>query len=352
MPEGSSTLTKQEKETIRKTCGNMVSPMFQTVAKLYVCPRDGSRWTDSGVWGAICLVVDRSLQPPAYMIQILDLRNYSVQFCHELAVGCVYNSSDGLFHSFESDNGFIGFSFVNAAEAREFGQKVLCAIPKRDVVPSVVPRSHAFKSVVARLPGMQRGVNIGVPTNFVHSQHIAYNPATGWECSNVPEAWKSLFRSRGIRKVDLQSSATAAIIYDELENEYGENFLERAPPVVPQPPPRAKGPQKPRVEAKIVEQVPECPDCPPAPAAPDCLPPPPPLFSGPAATKSARGDLLADISKGGFKLKKVSEEEKSAPVDTQPSDDTLLSVLTRAINRRGEFVLTLDEDPDVDGWSD
>jgi hypothetical protein len=285
------------------------------------------------------------------MIQILDLCNYSVQFCHELAVGCVYNST-GQFHSFESDNGFIGFSFVDAAEAGEFGAKVLSAIPKHDAAPSVVPRNQALKSFVARLPGMQRGVAIGVPTNFVHSQHISYNPATGFDCTNVPEAWKAVFQHKGIPRPYLQRPDTAAIIYHELENEFGKDFLERAPPVVPHPPPRAKGVQKPRVEATVVERVPECvPECPAAPSAPDCPPPPPALFSCPPVAKSARGDLLADISKG-LKLKRVSEEEKNAPADPDSSDDTVMAVLVRAMRKRGEVVLMPDEDCEMDDWND
>jgi len=351
MPE-TSTLTKQEKDTIRKTCGNMVSPMFQTVAKLYVCPRNGSRWIDSGVWGAICLVVDRSLQPPTYMIQILDLRTYAILFCHEVAVGCAYQSSEALFHSFESHNGFIGFSFVDATEAGEFGKKV-CAVSKRDCLPPVVQPNTGLKALVAKasmatglpLPGFHRGVNIGVPTNFLHTQHIAYDPATGWDCANVPEAWKALFRSKGYKKDHLQRPDVGAEIYVALENELGVDFLQRAPPVVPQPPPRAKGVQKPRVEAPILDQVPECPS---APAAPDCPLPPPPCPGPTFTATSARGNLLADISKG-FKLKPVSEEEKSAAVEAQSTDDTVMGVLVRALQKR-EVVLTPDEDSDHDDW--
>ena len=54
-----NTITKAETEAIRKKLGNMASAMFTTVVKLYVSP-GGSSWEDTGVWGAVSLVIDRS----------------------------------------------------------------------------------------------------------------------------------------------------------------------------------------------------------------------------------------------------------------------------------------------------
>jgi hypothetical protein len=350
MPEGSNTLTKQEKDAIRKICGNMSSPLFQTVAKLYVCPRSGNRWIDSGVWGAMCLVIDRSMQPPAYMIQILDLQNYAVQFSHELSVGCVYNCSDALFHSFEIDNGFVGFSFVNVAEARDFGQKVLSAIPKRDPGAPIAPlQKSAFKSLVTKasmaaglkLPGVQQGMNIGVPTDFVHTQHITYNAAVGFECTNIPEAWKSLFRSLRIKKADLQCPETASKIYADLQKELGADFLQNEPPVPPPLP--KKGAPKTRV---VVEEVPACPAAPDAPPAPPG-PPTAPAWAPVAVRSSPRGDLMAQIT-GGFQLKPVNDEEKTATVDLQSAEDTAMEILVKNLAKRFDVVQAEEADSDVD----
>jgi len=207
--QGNGTLTKQEKDAIRKSYGDMMSPMFQTVAKLYVCAQTGTRWQDTNVWGAICIVVDRSVQPPAYLIQILDLQKFGTLFSHELYVGCAYNCNDALFHSFEVDSGFVGFAFADAAEARDFGLKVRGSVPKSDpnavAQPASASKLKTFLSKASmatgiQLPGVQQGMNIGVPTGFVHKQHIGYDPAKGFECSDIPEQWKAMFRGAGIKK--------------------------------------------------------------------------------------------------------------------------------------------------------
>ncbi len=47
------------------------------------------------------------------------------------------------------------------------------------------------------------------PTDFKHVQHIGYDPEKGFECSQIPEQWKSLFRNAGLCYL-------AALFYDSL----------------------------------------------------------------------------------------------------------------------------------------
>lgn len=380
--QGTGTLTKQDKDAIRKSYGNMASPLSQTVAKLYVCPQTGTRWQDTGVWGAICLVVDRSIQPPAYLIQILDLQKFGVLFSHELYVGCVYNCSETMFHSFEVDSGFVGFAFADTPEARDFGLKALAAIPKSD--PNAVaaqPAAGKLKTFLSKasmatgiqLPGVQQGVSIGVPTGFVHKQHIGYDPAKGFECSDIPEQWKAMFRSAGIKKADMQNPEKAAVIYSALQAELGDDWADKPPPELPASAP-AKG-------KKAVPSVPKRGGAPEAPAAPEAPPAPPdapdapsapPIFSGsapsggPSKPPSQRGGLLADINKGDFKLKKVDGEEKGggaapggrpkAPSAALPPDKvgSIMGALTQAMGERFKAVQSEEGDgaDDVDDWSD
>jgi hypothetical protein len=388
--QAGGTLTKQEKDSIRKTYGNMASPLYQTVAKLYVCPQSGTRWNDTDVWGAICLVVDRSIQPPAYLIQILDIQKFGVLFSHEIYVGCVYNTND-MFHSFEVDSGFVGFAFADNSEAKEFGAKVTQYVPKTD--PTVVapqPGGSKVKTLLAKasmatgiqLPGVQQGMNIGVPTGFVHKQHIGYDPAKGFECSDIPEQWKQMFRSAGIKKADMQNPEKAAVIYSALQAELGEDFTFDKPPpeaaaapakgkkAAPPVPKRGGGPSAPDVS------IPEAPPAPPD--APDGPPSPPPSFSPPASSgggggggapkASPRGGLLADINKGDFKLKKVENAEskggldapggrpKSASAALPPNAGGIMGALTSAMNARFQAVSSTDgdgaDDNEVDDWSD
>jgi Wiskott-Aldrich syndrome protein len=327
------------------------------------------------------------------MIQILDLQKFGVLFSQELYVGCVYNCSEALFHSFEIDSGFVGFSFVDAAEAKDFSQKVLQAIPKHDpnVPTAPMQRNNAFKSFVSKasmatgikLPGVQQGMNIGLPTGFVHKQHIGYDPSKGFECSDIPEQWKAMFRSVGIKKADLQSPEKAAVIYEALQNELGEDFLEKDPPVIPtatggkgggkKAPPVPKrgggGPPSSAPAAPPMDDIPDCPSAPPPPGPPPPAPSPP---SGPAAigkvggaAANGRGNLLADINAGGFKLKKVGDgDEKGSASDgpvrpasksqAQLSPDktaSIMGALSQAMEGRFK-ALQSEEAEEPDDWSD
>jgi hypothetical protein len=382
--QAGGTLTKQEKDGIRKSYGNMASPLYQTVAKLYVCPQSGTRWNETDVWGAICLVVDRSIQPPGYLLQILDLQKFGVLFSHELYVGCVYNTND-MFHSFEVDNGFVGFAFADNAEAKEFGVKVTQYVPKTDPT-AVAPAAGGskMKTLLAKasmatgiqLPGVQQGMNIGVPTGFVHKQHIGYDPAKGFECSDIPEQWKAMFRSAGIKKADMQNPEKAAVIYSALQAELGDDFtFESAPPATVAAPPKGGGKKAPPVPKRAAkEEGPPVPEAPPAPPdAPDA--PPAPVFSPPSApggppsggpAPPKRGGLLDDINKGGFQLRKVEEKggggleapggrPKSASGAAPPAGSSLMGALQSAMSDRFKAVSSEDADgpgDDVDDWSD
>jgi len=359
----------------------MMSPMFQTVAKLYVCAQTGTRWPDSNVWGAICIVVDRSVQPPAYLIQILDLQKFGTLFSHELYVGCNYNCNDATFHSFEVDSGFVGFAFADAAEARDFGLKVRGAVPKSDPNAIAQPASASkLKSFLSKasavtgiqLPGAQQGMSIGVPTGFVHKQHIGYDPAKGFECSDIPEQWKAMFRGAGIKKADMQNPEKAAVIYSALQAELGDDFFDKPPPDAPAAPPAKGGAKKaPPVPKRgaAAEAVPEAPEAPPAPPdAPDA-PPAAPIFSGPGpsssgpAKPSPRGGLFADINKGGFQLKKVGDGEekeggsrpKSSSSAIPPEKEkSIMGALQSAMATRSVAMQSEEPDgaDDVDDWSD
>jgi Wiskott-Aldrich syndrome protein len=373
--QGAGTLNKQEKDAIRKGYGNLLSPLFQTVAKLYACPQSGTRWQDTNVWGAICLVVDRSVQPPAFLIQILDLQKFGVLFSHELYVGCVYNCNESLFHSFEVDSGFVGFAFADSTEAREFGLKVQGAVPKSDPNAVAAPAAGKLKSFLSKasmvtglqLPGVQQGMSIGVPTGFVHKQHIGYDPAKGFECSDIPEQWKAMFRSAGIKKADMQNPEKAAVIYSALQAELGDDFFEKPPPDAAAAPAKGskKAPPVPKRGGSSVPDAPAAPEAPPAPPdAPGGPPEPPSGFvasSGPVKP-SPRGGLLADINKGEFKLKKVGDGDeksdsrpKSASAAIPPDKvGSIMGALTHAMGERFKAVQADDQDgaDDVDDWSD
>ena len=214
-----------------------------------------------------------------------------------------------------------------------------------------------------------------MPTGFVHKQHIGYDPAKGFECSDIPEQWKAMFRSAGIKKSDMQNPEKAAVIYSALQAELGDDWADKPPPEY-EPPSSASSPPKakkavPSIPKRGAPEAPSAPDAPPAPPdAPDA-PSAPPIFSGSVPTGAAkptqqRGGLLADINKGDFKLKKVEGEEKGAggagpgrpkaASSALPPDKvgSIMGALTQAMGERFKAVQSEEGDgaDDVDDWSD
>jgi len=174
------------------------------------------------------------------------------------------------------------------------------------------------------------------------------------------------------------------VIYETLQNELGADFLEKDPPIAPTMP--AKGGKKaaPPVPKRgaaapaapdASADIPDCPSAPPAPGPP----PPAPAFTAPpgatgvgkkgAAEANGRGGLLADINKGGFKLKKVDTPDEKSPgsldapnrpartssaQNNVPADKTasIMGALTQAMGERFKAVQADDQDEAVDDWSD
>jgi len=98
----------------------------------------------------------------------------------------------------------------------------------------------------------------------------------------------------------------------------------------------------------VVDEVPACPAPPDAPAPP-AAPPAPPAWTPATVRNSPRGDLLAEIT-GGFHLKPVKDEEKTATIEATDSPLALLikhlSPLYDAV--QGEVEAESDVDDDWD----
>lgn len=392
---GTKTLSKEEQGGIMKKLGNMASPLCTGAAKLYMCAPDGSSWVDTGIWGGVAVVVDRS-PPLCSLIKLFDLKTYEVKFCQELYVNMSYEMPDPQFHTFESDKFIIGLSFADKDEATSIGSAVRGRIPQPNPSSASISESAEKKKGVEKLLGTMKssvanlgigkksnkGMVIGNPTNFQHKQHIGYDPSKGFECSDIPEQWKAMFKSAGIRKKDLQNPEAAKVIYEVLQNELGG--IDAAPPSnPPSGPPVAPPAGGPPAAPPLSMGGPPGPPPPlspgGAPAAPSRAPlapprggppPPPPVLStsdsAPALPKSSppsdndgggRGDLLSAIRQGKS-LKKVDPAEKSGanvalPTDMDESQATNLSaMLQKAMGNRFKAIQADDkhDQEEDDDW--
>lgn len=352
---GAALLTKQEKDKINKKIGKTASSLAMSVARLFLAPTNGGGWQYTGVWGVISLIFDRSHESKPKFIKIFDIQTQDVLFSTELYESMSYVQSKPYFHAFETDNAIVGLCFVNDECGNEFYGKVLSYIPTpqasagRDRGASTNKPTGLMGKIKGFFGKSEVQGDISGPTGFKHEQHIGYDPDKGFELNNIPEQWKAIFKSAGIKKQDLLNPETAKIIFDTVAS-FGaspnaapaapSNDVPAAPDDVPDAPP------PPSIEVSDAPQmvIPSHSD------------------SGSATTKAkqpaapdTRGDLLSQI-RSGQQLRKVDQADKPLPkIEEMNSQQTqsLLSTLQAAMaNRRVDLVKDDGDEkkPDDDEW--
>lgn len=277
----------------------------------------------------------------------MDTNNWNTIFEQELYVSMRYEALSSFFHSFEIPDAIAGLDFVDENEAAYFHSKVCSNIPEQLSKRSSsktqsemlnTRRSsdmgksskflHGVKSMFKMRSGsvLEEELNISAPTNVKHLQHIGYDPNKGFEVSNIPEEWKSLFKSAGIKPRDLKDKETAEAIIQtvaafseqnrrESQTENGislksseqVNSVQRPthiPPMLQKRPSRLVKTNDPPSAPPVAPMIP--------------VPPPPASIKGSKAKNSSgkstkdappapsRSNLLSQIREGK-KLKKLSE---------------------------------------------
>ena len=59
---------------------------------------------------------------------------------------------------------------------------------------------------------------IGSPTNVKHEAHVGWDAERGFEVRNLPDEWKALLKSAGVRRRDLEDRQTARKIVDAISH--------------------------------------------------------------------------------------------------------------------------------------
>ncbi|KAI1436426.1 hypothetical protein GGR50DRAFT_234520 [Xylaria sp. CBS 124048] len=120
-----SILNDEDKETVKRVVPKHTNKIQAVaVARLYVAYPDRTRWTYTGLQGAIVLAND--LVGNTYWIKLVDISpaGRGVIWDQEIFETWSYNADRTFFHTFELEECWAGLSFVDEKEARQFKKKM------------------------------------------------------------------------------------------------------------------------------------------------------------------------------------------------------------------------------------
>ncbi|KAM7208902.1 hypothetical protein V8F20_000780 [Naviculisporaceae sp. PSN 640] len=120
-----SILSDDDKETVKRFVPKQTNKIQAVaVARLYVAYPNRSRWTYTGLQGAVVLAND--LVGNTYWIKMVDISpgNRGVIWDQEIFDTWNYNQDRVFFHTFELEECVAGLSFVDEKEAKQFLKKM------------------------------------------------------------------------------------------------------------------------------------------------------------------------------------------------------------------------------------
>ncbi|OTA93404.1 hypothetical protein M434DRAFT_73245 [Hypoxylon sp. CO27-5] len=120
-----SILSEEDKETVRRTVPKHTNKIHAVaVARLYVAYPNPSKWTYTGLQGAI--VLSNDLVGNTYWLKLVDVSpaGRGVIWDQEIFDTWSYNQDRTFFHTFELEECLAGLSFVDEKEAKQFKKKM------------------------------------------------------------------------------------------------------------------------------------------------------------------------------------------------------------------------------------
>ncbi|KAK8042166.1 hypothetical protein PG993_006689 [Apiospora rasikravindrae] len=120
-----SILSDEDKETVKRTVPKQTNKIQAVaVARLYVAFPNRSKWTYTGLQGAIVLAND--LVGNTYWLKLVDISPSArgVIWDQEIFDIWSYNQDRTFFHTFELEECLAGLSFVDEKEAKQFKKKM------------------------------------------------------------------------------------------------------------------------------------------------------------------------------------------------------------------------------------
>nr|CDN29856.1 Putative WASP-like protein las17p [Podospora anserina]CDP24328.1 Putative WASP-like protein las17p [Podospora anserina S mat+] len=120
-----SILNDDDKETVKRHVPKQTNKIHAVaIARLYVAYPNRSKWTYTGLQGAVVLAND--LVGNTYWLKMVDISpgNRGVIWDQELFDTWSYNQDRVFFHTFELEECLAGLSFVDEKEAKQFLKKM------------------------------------------------------------------------------------------------------------------------------------------------------------------------------------------------------------------------------------
>ncbi|KAK4133330.1 WH1-domain-containing protein [Trichocladium antarcticum] len=120
-----SMISDDDRETVKRFVPKQTNKIHAVgVARLYVAYPNKSKWTYTGLQGAVVLAND--LLGHTYWIKMVDISpgNRGVIWDQEIYENWSYNQDRVFFHTFELEQCLAGLSFVDEKEAKQFLKKM------------------------------------------------------------------------------------------------------------------------------------------------------------------------------------------------------------------------------------
>ncbi|KAI1298604.1 Neural Wiskott-Aldrich syndrome protein [Halotydeus destructor] len=265
----STLLSNEENDLVCQLLGKRCFSMATAVVQLLLTkPPEHSKWNKMAT-GVACFVKDNPKR--SYFIRVFDIDNRKCMIWEqELYTTFKYKTPRTYFHQFEADDKMAGLSFASEQEADAFktivreklnlrqktvdrkrgsgptnGHQPLAVQPTTTGSVVKVPpnnrtapkpnrpvRENNDRSTLRR-PRISKH-DISGPTNFVHVQHIGWDPVSGFDLDNVAPDLKEFFKVAGVSDQELKDENTRKFIYEFIDKNGG---VEQAIKSIKQPPP-------------------------------------------------------------------------------------------------------------------
>ncbi|KAK0387941.1 hypothetical protein NLU13_4186 [Sarocladium strictum] len=401
-----SILNDDDKDTVKRFVPKQTNKIQAVaVAKLFVAYPDRSRWTYTGLQGAVVLAND--LVGNTYWLKMVDISPSArgVIWDQEIFDTWHYNQDRTFFHTFELEECLAGLSFVDEKEAKQFKKKM----DDREKNASRATKSNPFGGSQPVHKSSRLGSFFGhrhssaptppeSPRTNLPPPHVSHNASLSSMSLNGSQhsefalldafdpLWREHFgqdlRDKGLTDDFIKENQE--FIVDFLrEEQQNANSAPAATHALPPPPPpvsnghdsgRSRPPPPPPPGGRGAEDGGGRTTAPPPPAPRkttkaenESAPSPPPEPPAPAGPKSA---MLGDIQKAGgiAALKKVDRSQirdRSAaqvgdsgssggpPAGAAPAaggGGGMADALAAALQKRKEKVSRSDDESDHDEW--
>ncbi|SPQ19653.1 4dcbd744-696d-42b8-b848-a65bbe4b152e [Thermothielavioides terrestris] len=322
-----SILNDDDRETVKRFVPKQTNKIHAVaVARLYIAYPNRSRWTYTGLQGAVVLAND--LVGNTYWIKMVDISpgNRGVIWDQEIFENWNYNQDRVFFHTFELEECLAGLSFVDEKEAKQFLKKMndreknASKATQRTKFGGAAPPSHHkhHHGLFGGLFGGHRHSSAPTPpesprvsaatrdhrSGSVNGYHelAAPTPPSGFEKLDAFDPqWRENFgedlKAKGLTDDFIRENQD--FIVDFLKQEQASQANQPASSVAQPPPPpppptngsgaglRAPPPPPPAAAHRSVSETIAAPPAPPAPPPPKRGPAPPPP---PAPRRSAKAE--------------------------------------------------------------